>query len=148
SNFYGHRDSGLQITKIRKVGDEMVFTVEMTGNDASTFKLSPSDVLYTGSFTGDGKDELLVFNGHQLALVDDSQNQFHVIWQANDWLGDWHFGTGDRLTVGDFNGDGRPDVFIQSNTGWAGLFLCYGQSFSEVWMSGDPAKNENWIGDW
>jgi ribosome modulation factor len=148
SNFYGGRDSGLSITNIHKVGSQMVFTVALAGNNQTTYQLSPSDQVLTGDFSGHGKTEMLAFNGHQLALIDQTENQFLTYWQANDWLGGWHFGPGDRLTAGDFNGDGKTDFFIQSNTGWAGLFLSNGQGFTQAWMSGDPAQNQNWIGGW
>jgi hypothetical protein len=147
SNFYGGRDSGLSITNIRKVGNEMIFTVEMTGNNQAVYQLGANDQYYFADFNGDGKDELLIFNGNTLALLEHEQNQFHMIWQAQTCLGGWHFGNGDRLYIGDFNGDGRADVFIRSAE-WAGLFICDGQSFTEVWMTGDPAQNQNWIGGW
>ena len=49
--------------------------------------------------------------------------------------------------MGDFNGDGRADVFIRSDH-WAGLLISNGAGFDNVWMTGDPASNQDWIGGW
>jgi hypothetical protein len=59
----------------------------------------------------------------------------------------WHLGPNDQVFAGDFNGDGKADLFIR-NGGWAGLLVSTGSGFSNVWMSGDPAQNQNWIGGW
>jgi M6 family metalloprotease-like protein len=148
SRFYGGRDSGLRITNIRQVGGEIVFSIQMAGNDQSTTTIGAGDQLLPGDFNGDGRDELLAFNGHDLSIIDKRQNQFLTIWRTSDWIGDWNLSLGDRLTVGDFNGDHRSDAFIQSNTGWASVFVSDGLGLNQVWMSGDPAANNNWIGGW
>lgn len=147
SVFYGERDSGLSITHIRVEGDTCFFTLELTGNDQNALALPDEWQRYVADFDGDGLDELLVFTGSTLALVDVSENEFHVVWRADDELGEWRFGRGDRFTVGDFNGDGRADVFVRSDQ-WAGLFTSDGMSLSQVWITGDPAGGGDWIGGW
>ena len=67
--------------------------------------------------------------------------------QNKNWIGGWHLGPQDRHYVGDFNGDGKADIFIRSPL-WAGLLLSMGTGFNEVYLTGDPAKNQNWIGGW
>src|SRR5215831_6874042 len=147
SNLYGAKDSGLSVTGIQKSGGQIVFTIQMAGNNQQARSLSPNDRIYFADFNGDGKDEALIFDGQNLTLAATDQDQLLAIWQAQGGLGGWRFGSGDRIHIGDFNGDGRADVFIRSAQ-WAGLLLCDGQSFSEVWMTGDPAQNQNWIGTW
>src|SRR5215472_1010971 len=147
SNLYGAKDSGLSVTGIQKSGGQIVFTIQMAGNNQQARSLSPNDRTYFADFNGDGKDEALIFDGQNLTLAATDQDQLLAIWQAQGGLGGWRFGSGDRIHIGDFNGDGRADVFIRSAQ-WAGLLLCDGQSFSEVWMTGDPAQNQNWIGTW
>src|SRR5215813_9598538 len=100
-----------------------------------------------GHFTSRGAKDLVAFDGQSLTLFQNHGGDFRRIWQARNWLGDWHFGPFDRLMVGDFNGDGLEDIFIRSDA-WAGLLLATGVGFNEVWMTGDPAQNQNWIGGW
>jgi M6 family metalloprotease-like protein len=147
SRFYGGRDSGLSVTDIRVVDGVCHCTVTLAGNDQHALALPDHWQTTLGDFDGDGLDELLVFTGSSLALVDTAENQLHVVWRADQWLGGWHFGPGDRFTVGDFNGDGRADVLVRSDH-WAGLFLSDGTALTNVWMTGDPAHGGDWVGSW
>jgi hypothetical protein len=45
--------------------------------------------------------------------------------QNQNWIGGWHLGSQDRHYVGDFNGDGKADIYIRSNE-WVGLLVSYG----------------------
>jgi M6 family metalloprotease-like protein len=147
SDLYGGRRSGLSITNIRRVGNEMRFTLEMTGLDQTALQLRPSTRYWLADFNGDGLDEVLVFDGDTLALCEYRQNQLHVTWRVRDWIGGWNLDQRDRLYIGDFNGDGRADVFIRSDR-WAGLLISDGKRLNQVWITGDPAQNRDWIGGW
>jgi ribosome modulation factor len=147
SDLYGGRPSGLSITNIRLEGDELVFTLEMTGLDQTRLRLRARTRYWLADFNGDGLDEVLTFDGDTLALCALRQNQLLVIWRARDRIGAWNLGTRDRLAIGDFNGDGRADVFIRSDR-WAGLLLCDGTKLNLVWMTGDPEQGLDWIGGW
>ncbi len=147
SAFYGGRDSGLSITDIRLQDGNCLFTLALAGNDQNALALSDHWQRYVADFDGDGLDELLVFTGSTLALVDVCENEFHVVWRADDQLGEWRFGPNDRFTVGDFNGDGRADVFVRSDQ-WAGLFISDGASLSQVWITEDPSTGGDWVGGW
>jgi M6 family metalloprotease-like protein len=147
SRFYGGRDSGLSVTNVSYSDGVCRCTVTLSGNDQNALHLPDGWQGQLADFDGDGLDELLVFTGTSLALVDAVDNQFHVVWRADGQLGGWRFGPRDRFTVGDFNGDGRADVVVRSDS-WAGLFLSDGQSLSEVWMTGDPAQHGDWVGGW
>jgi hypothetical protein len=137
----------LSITNIAVSGQTCSFTLSLDGNNQDALSLSDGSSRYLGDFDGDGLDELLVFTGSSLALIDICENQYHVIWRADGQLGHWQFRPADKITVGDFNGDGRADVFIHSDH-WAGLFVSDGTSLTNVWITGDPAKNADWIGGW
>ena len=134
SDLYGGRRSGLSITNIRRAGN-------------AALQLGANTRYWLADFNGDGLDEVLVFDGDTLALCEYRQNQLQAIWRARDWIGAWNLSQRDRLHIGDFNGDGRADVFIRSDH-WAGLLISDGKSLRQVWMTGDPERNEDWIGGW
>ena len=105
------------------------------------------DRFYLGNFCGDGRSDVAVFNGDRLALYRNDAGTLVRIWRSDEWIGGWHLGPFDRLYVGDFDGDGRDEIFIRSPL-WAGLLRSTGSRFENVWMTGDPAQNRNWIGGW
>jgi hypothetical protein len=105
------------------------------------------DRYYLGNFTGDGQTDIVVFNGERLSLYRNEGGALARVWRSGEWIGGWRLGPFDRLYMGDFDGDGRDDIFIRSPL-WAGLLRSTGSGFENVWMSGDPAKNRNWIGAW
>src|SRR5262249_54956357 len=48
--------------------------------------------------------------------------------QNRNWVGGWHLGGNDRVVVGDFNGDGKADLFIRSDD-WTGVLSSTGAGF-------------------
>ncbi len=81
-----------------------------------------------GDFTGDGRDDVLVQNGPDLALYQTGTGPRRLdrIWTANNVVpraagirtGSWHLSWGDKLHVADFNGDGKDDVYVLNTTSW------------------------------
>jgi hypothetical protein len=65
-----------------------------------------------------------------------------------NWVGGWHIGTNDHFLAGDFDGDGRADLWVHNSNGWAGHWHSTSTGFEQSWISGDPAKNANWIDGW
>ena len=54
SDLYGGRRSGLSITSIRRVGNEMVFSLELTGIDQTALQLGPDTRYWLADFNRDG----------------------------------------------------------------------------------------------
>lgn len=85
------------------------------------------DGAVVGDFTGDGRDDVLVQNGPDLAIyaAGTGPTRLDRIWTANNLVppagsgtGSWHLSWGDKLHVADFNGDGRDDIYVLNTTTW------------------------------
>ena len=85
----------------------------------------------TGDFTGDGKTDVVIHNGHDLALYkkDNTKHQFHWIWTANNKIpaapggNTWQPAKHDKYYVGDFNNDGKDDLFVFNGRDWNKPYL-------------------------
>src|SRR5262249_12880784 len=96
---------------------------------------SPSarpDVYQVADFNGDGRSDVLAFNGQRLVLYLNVNGTLQRTWTSGDWVGGWRVGTDNHILVGDFTGDGKADIFIRSPL-WAGLLRSNGTSFTNVW---------------
>jgi ribosome modulation factor len=117
------------------------------------WRLGPMDREFIGDFNGDGCADIFIRSPFWAGLLIASGAGFENVWMSGDtaqgqnWIGGWRLGPHDRIHVGDFNGDGKADIFIRSPR-WAGLLMSTGSAFQNVWMTGDPALNEDWIGGW
>src|SRR6185369_3895377 len=74
----------------------------------------------TGDFNGDGKTDLLTrtvsgWGGHGYMRLSNGDGTF----ATTDLGGGWDLGP-INVIAGDFNGDGRTDLFLQAVTGWGG----------------------------
>lgn len=101
----------------------------------------------TGDFDGDGRDDLVILDGRQLSLYlaadrdagpDDPQTGtpprsvngvLRKTWFFTDRLisdggsWSWQIRPGDKLLVGDFNGDGKDDLYVFNGTDWNQPYL-------------------------
>lgn len=79
---------------------------------------------YVGDFDGDGKDDVLLHNSNALAFYRGSTSEIVPTWFfTGDW-GIWDdLMPGDRFYVGDFDGDGKDDVYVFNATDWAMPYL-------------------------
>ncbi|WP_158502402.1 M64 family metallopeptidase [Vitiosangium sp. GDMCC 1.1324] len=85
------------------------------------------DTALTGDFDGDGRDDVLIHNGGDLAIYRTSTSpyQSNRVWTANNMVPampggsyTWTLRPGDRYSVGDFDGDGKDDVYVINTTDW------------------------------
>ena len=94
-----------------------------------SWQFQPNDRFHTGDFNGDGKDEVLVFNGvdwimpYLGLLADDGAGSLHLIARYDGSMPGWQFTAGDQFFVGDFNGDGLADVYVFNGSNWAIPYL-------------------------
>jgi len=76
----------------------------------------------SGDFTGDGKSDVIIHNGQDLTLYRkaDNKHELHWQWSANNIIPanpggtTWQPATNDKYYVGDFNNDGKDDLFVFS----------------------------------
>lgn len=89
------------------------------------------DNAVVGDFTGDGRDDVLIQNGPDLAIYAASSGPRRLdrIWTANNRVpgvgssGSWQLSWGDKLYVADFDGDGKDDVYVLNTTSWTNRWV-------------------------
>jgi hypothetical protein len=91
--------------------------------------LARHDEIFVGDFGGTGHDDLLIWNSHDwsskyLGLFRMRRTAFSCIrlWE-NDIPGWGGFAEHDKFIVGDFNGDGKDDLYIFNGSDWANPYL-------------------------
>lgn len=91
-------------------------------------EMRDGDQFYAGDFSGDGRSDLMVFNG-----TDWSMPYFLMLRSTGDnltysrrydrFLPGWEMGRHEKFFVGDFNGDGRQEVLSQNTQDWNQVHL-------------------------
>ncbi|MDQ3175369.1 MAG: M64 family metallo-endopeptidase [Acidobacteriota bacterium] len=75
---------------------------------------------YTGDFNGDGRHDLVLHNSNSLALYTSNGSRLVPAWIATGEIPLWDdFMPGDKFFVGDFNKDGKDDLFVVNFSDWA-----------------------------
>lgn len=98
----------------------------------------------TGDFNGDARSDVLFHNGQDLAFYSTRATSFTLGWTSNvnnivpaaPGGITWQPAPNDKYYVGDFDGDGKDDVFVFNGTDWVmpylGLLRATGTGFQGV----------------
>ena len=92
------------------------------------WQMRAGDQLYPGDFTGDGRSDLYVWNGRDwstryLAMLRSNGSSYTIVRRYDNSLPSWSMQPGDRHIVGDFNGDGKDDLYIFNGADWSKAYL-------------------------
>jgi hypothetical protein len=69
--------------------------------------------VFVGDFDGDGRADLVIHNANALELYLSDGTHEQARWTQAAPLGAWdYFGKNDQFLVGDFDGDGKDDLFV------------------------------------
>lgn len=87
-----------------------------------------NDRFYVADFDGDGKKDLIVFNGPDWAIpyvgmLRSTGMGFSLVRRYDANLPGWQMRPGDRHAVGDFTGNGREDLWVFNGADWSIPYL-------------------------
>ncbi len=92
------------------------------------WQMRPGDQHFVGDFTGDGKDDLWVFNGADwsipyLGMLRSRGALLTMSHRYDATMPGWQMRPGDQHFVGDFTGDGRADLYVFNGGDWSIAYL-------------------------
>jgi len=92
------------------------------------WQMTAGDQFFVGDFDGDGKHDLYVFNGSNwaipyLGMIHSTGNALTMTKRYDGVLPGWQMTAGDQFFVGDFDGDGKHDLYVFNGSNWAIAYL-------------------------
>jgi len=101
-----------------------------------------------GDLDGDGRDEMLVTSPWGAGVLKQEGGTMNAVMMAQNGMrfGDWLLNTADNRfgPVGDFDGDGRPEIMISSPWG-IGILKLSGGTFNVLMMAPNGTQFGGWL---
>lgn len=92
------------------------------------WSMRPGDSVLTGDFDGSGRQGVCMVNTRDwstpyLGLMTSNGARLSYHKRYDGSLPGWQMAAGDQFYVGDFNGDGRDDLYVFNGTDWSTAYL-------------------------